>query len=278
LTPSLARIIACTLSLLLLASRANAQLANYYIAVDSHGLLTGGAYAGLPSPNFARLTFLYAHVHQPVSQSGFHAVGAYSYTGDVASPQVVPTSTDNTLPEDSGAIELVHGQGLYANRLRTVAFNDAVEYAGLEVRTIESLRGFSLVSLATTLLGSSSHRWSTSLAGTVLAWELVEKSPGLHVGTEQTPDALVNPGDRILLGDAPLSSLSFTPVLWVPADTPASQFTATFKLVDMRPGPGAYADSGTFSFILSVPEPSSLTLLAATLALFPRPRRRAIAL
>src|SRR5690349_3565 len=87
-----------------------------YIGYDGLSTVASGTYAGLSNPNLNRLTLLLDHGDH------FHGIGAYSYTGPATSPTILPTNTNNRIPEISSKEEplpLTHGGGLYADTLRT---------------------------------------------------------------------------------------------------------------------------------------------------------------
>ena len=252
-----------------------AQLTDYYIGIDSRQVISGGTYDGLPAPNFGRLTFLYAHIHETTAQSAFHPIGPYGYVGVPPAQQVTGTGHDDRVPEEPGqALPLLPGEGLYAGKLRTIVDRQR-EYAKLDIQSVASLRGFSPVSLPTRLLRSSDDRWSARLDGSVLALELVSvSSPALHIGTDSESDVLTRPGDRVNLGDGESSALSFKPVFWTEASAPAGNYSASFKLVDVRTGGTPLADSGVFTFVVSVPEPGTIGWLVPTATCLLRRRVR----
>jgi len=64
-----------------------------YVGIDGRQTIPTGVYTGLANPTANRLIFLFDHGDH------FHGIGAYSYTGPAGAPTIVPTSTNNRLPE-----------------------------------------------------------------------------------------------------------------------------------------------------------------------------------
>ncbi|MDZ4818473.1 MAG: all3515 family Zur-repressed PEP-CTERM protein [Planctomycetota bacterium] len=247
----------CSAFLLLLTltagTSAQAAIFEYYVGKDKLPTFASGAYAGLPNPNFDRLTLLIAH------GSHYHRIGDYSYTGTVPNQIIQPTSSNNRLPEISSGLpglEMAPGAGLYAGKL--VTYNSAEEYDDLTFRSTQALDGYAPASPEFVLFNSSSQRWNGTLDDTNVALQLVSKSAGLGIGTDSLLNVLNNPGDQLVLGDGNslLSKLNF----YVDGATPAgTNFTAQFKLVNL--GTSSIQESGVFNFDLqAVPEPSSILL------------------
>ncbi len=66
----------------LAGSSARGDLFQYYVGRDVRPTMVGGAYDGLPNPNFNRVTFLYAHTYPAdPANNHYHSKGTYSYTG-----------------------------------------------------------------------------------------------------------------------------------------------------------------------------------------------------
>jgi hypothetical protein len=141
---------------------------HYFVAVDSLRTLTSGTYAGLPNPNYGRLTFLFAHPSEEApSSSHFHAIGAYSYTGPVESPTVITTNTNNRIPELSTGnlpLRLLPDTGVFAGRLASRPTGE--EYSDLRLASIQVLRGFPGDSIEGFLFHSSEGRWTAPLTCT----------------------------------------------------------------------------------------------------------------
>lgn len=239
------------------------DLGFYYVGRDNLPTLASGTYAGLPNPNFGRLTMLVAHEHAPLSSSHFHGIGAYSYSGPVDSPSVQSTSGNNHLPEASAAeppLAMRPGSGLYAGKLATFA-GDSL-YSRLDLHATDALGAEPAGSFGYYVLHSAGDRWSQSLAGSQPALELLSLTPGLHVGSASTLDLALNAADLIPLGAG--EALSFAPVFWVDgAAPPGSVYQAEFRLRDLS-ATAPWSESGRFIFDLqAVPEPSSLALIGS---------------
>jgi len=254
--------LACVLAMSVgLASSSNADVAEYYIAVDSRTTpanaptnLGGGAYPSAPNHN--RLTFLYEHVDH------FHGIGQHSYSGPAANPTLMDTNANNRLPETYTGqlpLPLVPGAGAYAGK-NVSAQIEGVEYSDLEIRNIQSLDPSIPVEL--TLFNSSSERWNKPINTPHIHLKLISvSSPDLKVGTLSDPSALPVGGD-VHVGDGS-EHFSFTPVLWVDAAAPAGKYSAEFQLLDKS---GTYGDSGRFFFdVRQVPEPTSVGVAALAL-------------
>ena len=135
-----------------------AATVSYYVGLDNLGTLTSGDYAGLVNPNLGRLTMLYNHGDH------FHGIGAYSYTGPSGSPTVLPTNTNNRIPETSSGddpLPLSPGTGLYAGAL--VNYPGPSEYSDIVFNSVNQLAGFGPADPETILFLSSGGRWNLSL-------------------------------------------------------------------------------------------------------------------
>lgn len=99
---------------------AQASLVEFYVGVDNQQTITGGDYAGLPNPNFGRLTFLFAHPNETTpANTHYHGIGVWSYSGPAASPTVNSTNANNRIPETYTGQEplpLFPGQGAQAGK------------------------------------------------------------------------------------------------------------------------------------------------------------------
>jgi len=234
-----------------------------YVGVDARTTVPTGALAGLPEPNFGRLTFLYDHGDH------FHGIGAYSYTGAAPHPGVRDTNSNNRLPETFSMeppLPLTPGTGLYAGKLRSDV--GASEYSYLGVASIQTLAGFPAGSTETILLNSSGGRWASSLAGVTVGLKLLSATPGLHVGTASVSNLFAG-SDTILLGLG--NSFEFKPVYWVDATAPVGKYSAEFKLVNLNPT-SPYGDSGRFYLDFGVaaapvPEPETYALMICGIAM-----------
>lgn len=233
----------------------------FYIGYDGLSTMASGTYAGLPNPNSDRLTLLLDHGNH------FHGIGTYSYTGPAASPDILPTNTNNRIPEISSKEEplpLAQGNGIYADTLRTNVGSS--EYSYLGIASIQSLANHPSGSMEDVLLHSSDNRWSGQLNDVEIGLRLVESTPGLHIGTETTKNIYAS-GDIFALGAG--NDFEFKPVYWVDAAAPAGIYSATFELLNTETG-SSVLDSGTFHFdfaVSPVPEPHTYTMLLAGLLL-----------
>lgn len=190
--------------LMLPATWASAEFKNFYIGLDSAEKLSFGTYTGLDNPNKGRLTFLYAHTFpETPADNHYHGIGAYSYTGDVASPTVIPTNANNRIPETYTAqppLTLSAGSGAWAGKL--VSQESAEHYSDLHVGSVWELSTAAAGTPEAILFNSSAGGYSSSLDGSEIWLELVSKSSGLHVGAGAVTDILSNPGDTHALGAA----------------------------------------------------------------------------
>jgi hypothetical protein len=245
------------LAVLLLATTAQAQLHGYFVAVDALDVLTSGDYAGLPNPNFGRLTFLFAHTsEEDPSSNHFHGIGAYSYTGPSTNPQILPTNANNRIPETfSGEPPLPLTKALFGWRIRYISKPGASEYSHLQTNSVQALSGFPSDSTEGFLYNSSNGRWKTPLTEAAIGLQLVEITNGLYIANEHGETVLINPGDVYILGDG--NAFSFTPIFWAHRKTAPGLYSATFKLHDLRGGGEPFPESGTFSFDFAVPDPSA---------------------
>lgn len=241
-----------SLALVLLATTAQAVDVHYYIAVDNAPVLTSGTYAGQPNPNYGRLTFLVAHVNDAnPSTNHFHSIGAYSYTGPANQPTVIATSSNNRLPEIATGdlpLSLVPGASPYTDKL--ISHPTDAEYSDLHMASIQTLSTFPSTSSAGILLRSSAERWSVSLAGAVVALQLVSITPELNIA-DAAGKLILYRKSHHLLGDG--NSLTFFPTFWTHDYAVPGTYSATFKLVDMRPHGTPLGESGRFTIDFRVP-------------------------
>jgi hypothetical protein len=249
------RVLAVVVASSLHVSTASAELAEYYVGIDSRttpfAAPAGDGGGNYPdNPNYNRLTLLFNHGNH------YHGIGTYRYTGPAATPTLEDTSGNNRLPEISSAqppLELIPGTGVYAGKLVS-AHLPGVEYSDLEMRNVQSIDG-----VDETLFHSSSNRWSGTFADAHIHLELISvSSPHLNVGSLSDPYAL-SIGVDAHLGDGD-EVFSFTPVLWVDGGAPAGNYWAEFQLVDIS---DTYGSSGRFYIDVRnvVPEPASLLMI-----------------
>ena len=228
---------------------------HFYVGVDGRPIVTTGIYAGLPNPNYNRLTFLFSHVEEIPADNHFHGIGAYSYSGTADSPVVSSTSANNRIPEPYALLpplSLTPGTGVFAGRQVTQPGEN--EYSNLLMTSVASLLNYNDPG-AQILHDSSAGRWNGALANASVALEVVSLTPGLKIANEAGQTLLSQVGDLFTIGQG--DSLSFRPVFWTEA-TAKGAYSATFKLRDVSGG-NNFADSGTFSIdVATVPESSTL--------------------
>jgi hypothetical protein len=247
---------------------------HYFVGVDGLATLSSGTYSGLANPNEGRLTYLFAHwdFAQPATNH-YHGIGAYSYTGDPGAPTILGTNANNALPESYtgfGPLSLVEGSGAFAGRLVSGlgTTEQDHEYGDLQLFSTQVLDG-SLAVGEQEMFDSSAGRWTGSLAGSILALELVSRTDGLFVSDGSAADVFSGPNSMFTIGNG--DDLDWTPLFWVDAASAGGIYSATFRLVDLA---GLHESSGTFTFnFQTVPEPSVLILLASGLALLGTLRR-----
>ncbi len=235
-----------------------AELVKFYVGVDGLAALASGTYRGLENPNHGRLTFLYAHAYPEAPlDNHYHAIGTHTYTGPSNAPVVVPTNANFRIPEAStGQLPLtlvLATNGLHAGKL--VNRMTAENYSDPRLRSVHRIlphvtgtatNEYGYGSAEYVMFRSGAGRWTNSLAGASVAMELVEKSPELRVGTSSQMEALLNPGDRVAMGEG--NALEFTPVVWAEPGTASGTYALRFKLVDARGGAEALKESGVVTF------------------------------
>ncbi|MBM4259681.1 MAG: PEP-CTERM sorting domain-containing protein [Deltaproteobacteria bacterium] len=253
-------------------SSALAISSEYFVAVDSRTTVPSGTYAGLPSPNSERLTFLVAHSSDTdPATNHFHGIGTYSYSGPAGSPTINSTNANNNIPESftgQPPLGLYPGTGadagMYVNQP-----TPEEEYSNLTIESIQALNGFAPNSPEDYLFRSSGGRWMSSLADAVIHLVLVDITNGLHIRNETGSAILQSIGDHYLLGDG--NNLMFTPTFWVDGSAPiGAKYSATFLLTDVGTANGhaPFLDSGTFTLNFSpTPEPGTVVFLMSGIAL-----------
>lgn len=267
-------ILAGVASVVMGTSSLEAAQLTYYIGVDGLQTLASGTYSGMANPNYNHLTFLYAHWDDVSPMSNhYHSKAIKTYSGPVASPTVIRSSS-NFVPEGATPpIPLSGGTGLYAGKLATVPIGDVADvhhhWSQLGIGNTDSLSSFASGTPEAYMFNSSAGRWTPAAAPAHLHAEIVSLTPGLHVGNATTLD-IGTVGDELDL-TAPNSVLNFTPVLWTDATAAVGTYEAVFRFFDED---GTFGDSGDVRFrVAVVPEPASLSLAGAA-GLFLMRRRR----
>lgn len=239
------------------------SMAEYYIGRDLRETIPSGTYAGLPNPNYNRLTWLYAHTYASTPNSNhYHAKSVYTYSGPAASPDVV-VSTGNFMPEDGSRIQLLPGSGVFAGKWIS-GLNSNLDFHDLTIKPVDTLAGFASGSGQDILYRSGGTtpvgRWTGSLAGADISLVLTAITPGLSIVDGSGNPLAVNVGDSISLGAGSL--VDFTPIFLTETGTQAN-YSATFKLVDGGTGNngGPWLESGAMSYNVVVPEPGVMGLL-----------------
>lgn len=260
------------LAVTLFASLARAQHHDvYFVGVDGWSDLPRGVYAGLPNPNYGRLTLLLAH-YTPGTEH-YHPIGVWSYAGPASNPVVNNTNTNNRLPElyqratGQEYIYLYPGSGAFAGYYRSgIVRNPAVEeYSNLLVQPTGVLAD-STDEAVQRLYNSSGGRWIGSLGEARVGLRLVDITPGLRITLEDGTPILTSIGSVYEIGRG--DRFAFTPVFSVAFGSPVQPYTAAFQLIDLNNTPGyrPLRDSGIFYFdFYPVPEPSTMAVLGAGL-------------
>jgi hypothetical protein len=227
-------------------------LTDYFVAVDNLETLTSGTFAGLPNPNFGRLTLLVAHRSPDEPEdSHFHAIGAASYVNVEGGGQaVIETSTNNRIPEIStGQLPLqLLPRSLVDKRAKgnasLVSHPTETEYSHLEIESIQVLNAFPPDSPEGLLFRSSNGRWTKPLDGAVVALQPISVTPGLRIANEAGKE--IPPAGVYELGEG--NTFSFFPTYSTTQKANVGTYSATFKLVDARSTGTPLQESGRFTF------------------------------
>jgi len=259
-----------------------AETVGFYIGIDSRNPLASGTYRGLDNPNFGRLTLLYAHTYNAVpglapagvttfAVNHYHPIGAYTLSGPTNAPVALDTSSNNRIPEPSRALPgltlLPSTNALFSGKL--VNARTMEDYSDMRWRSTHDLNQPAIHGPGSPefiLFHSSAGTRTNSLAGAVVALELISKTDGLNIGSLNTLNVLTHPGDRFVIGEG--NSINFQPMFWTEADAPVGRYSATFKLVDVSTAEGhiPFLESGTFSLDFRVvPEPTIAIAPSVTL-------------
>jgi hypothetical protein len=249
--------IALVLGMLVPAAISRAEPADYFVAVDGLATLPSGTFAGLPNPNFGRLTLLVAHrFAEDPTDNHFHAIGAYTYASlEGGPPFIISTSTNNRIPElSTGFLPLRLHPGAGLHRRHFVSLPTEAEYSNLRIASIQSLADLPPDSPDGILFRSSGMRWSSRLDGAHVALQRVSLTPGLHASDQRGRPILL---ERLLkLGNG--NTLALFPTYWTHRLAPVGTYSATLKLVDLRPAEQRFGDSGRFTFDFRVPKRGDL--------------------
>jgi hypothetical protein len=247
-----------------LAQGVESQAVEYYVGLDGRAVIPTGTYAGLPNPNYGRLTFLFAHLNETdPTRNHYHGIGAYSYSGPADSPVINPTNANNRIPEiytTQPPLPLFPGEGVHAG-LWVSRPVPSLEYSLLEWAPTDRIRDAASGSPEHYLFNSSGGRWTQSLEGTRLALQTIGLTPGLRVMDQTGATIFTGPGQTYVLGEG--DRFSFFPTFYTLV-AGESRYTASFRLIDLN---GRVGDSGIFHFdFRPVPLPAAAWLMGAGLA------------
>ena len=184
------------------------------------------------------------------------AIGAYTYTSlEGGPPFEISTSTNNRIPElSTGFLPLPLHPGAGLHRHHLVSLPTESEYSNLRIASIQSLADLPADSPDGILFRSSDGRWASPLDGAQVALQRVSLTPGLHVSDERghliLRDACTSSGDG--------NTLALFPTYFTHRLAPVGTYSATLKLVDLRPREQRFGDSGRFTFDFRVPKRGDL--------------------
>lgn len=246
---------------------------------DNSQILTRGDYAGLANPNYGRLSLLFPHQHEPIESSGFHAIGAYSYTGLVSNPTVIPTSTNNHIPETRAnfpLIPLFPDNGVFAGKWVSQATEENI-YSDLKTRPVHHLLEDIDEPYVTAIYNSGNGRWNSLLGDeATIALELISIIPGLKVADAQGNELFTSGNTVQVIGQG--DDFAFTPKFFVDETAPIASYSATLRFLDVNDnGRTPFLSSGTFTLDFrqsKIPEPSTLLGIGMIGLFFLRSRQR----
>jgi len=242
------------------------------IGRDNLQTLTSGTYTGLPNPNYNRLSLLFPHLHNPVSTSGLHAIGIYSYTGPAINATIISTNTNNRLPEigKAPALPLTPGTGVFTNKMVSGKTEDNM-YSDLKMKPLDHLTDDLADPFVQAIYNAGNGRWNQLLGDDAsISVELVAVSPGLGIANEQGQNLFNTVGDTYLIGQG--DHFSFTPIFYASPSTTDQNYSASFRILDTNTNNNRtpWLSSGTFSINVqatAVPEPSNFVASLALLGM-----------
>lgn len=230
-------------------SAARAEMLNTYIGIDSREILPSGVYAGLPNPNFGRLTFLHAHPYFDVLPNNhYHGIGSWTYLGPANAAVATNSNAGNRIPEVYTAlppltlVSATAAYPAYAGRLMSLKTEES--YSDMRLRPTWDLKQYPTNTAEYYMFISSAGTRTNSLAGVRPALHLIAKTEGLSIGVSTNVNMVSQPGDRLELGEG--DAWETTPLFSVAGDAPAGTYSATFKLVDLNAANTATNESGIF--------------------------------
>ncbi|MEA5510406.1 all3515 family Zur-repressed PEP-CTERM protein [Crocosphaera sp. UHCC 0190] len=244
---------------------AQAHFGHHHMVVgrDSLETFVSGTYAGLANPNYNHLSLLFPHTHEPPENSHFHGIGIYSYTGPFDSPTIIPTNTNNQLPEISfnlPPLQLVQGTGAFKGQMVSIKTEDNI-FSDLTTKPVKHLADSLDDPYIAGVYHSGSDRWNTLLGdNATIAFELVYITPGLIFADSNGQTLLDSIGQQTEIGKG--DDFAFKPYVYAPQLSETKNYSATLRLIDLNPNEGErLLQSGEFTInfqAVGVPEPSIL--------------------